>query len=239
MAAFFVYGLMKTIIYIDHFNFYYGLLKSSQDKWLDYYKLFDEEIIPSQGLSFCSLQIKFFSSDIKASFHKNGQQASHAQDKFFRALQFHIGDDRIKIYKGKYLTSSMSAYPYCQSSPKKPHTFEQQRVWKIEEKLTDVALAVNAYRDVAQGYCDQVIICSNDSDISPSLKLIKEDYPHVTIGIVYPIKKEGSEGRRISATLNEFCDWYIMGISRESLQRCQMPNRVQTGKKPIDKPEHW
>lgn len=229
---------MRTIIYIDHFNFYFGLLKSSEYKWLDYYKLFLEEIMPSRNQALESLKVKFFSSDIKANFHQRGHDAAHAQDKFFRALKFHIGD-HLEVYKGKYLTSPMSAYPYSDTSKKKPHSFETQQVWKIEEKLTDVSLAVNAYRDVAQGICDQIVICSNDSDISPALKLIKEDFPNIIIGIVYPIKKEGSEGRRTSAALNEHCNWKITGISNESLQRSQMPNRIQTGKKPIDKPAHW
>jgi uncharacterized LabA/DUF88 family protein len=229
---------MKTIIYIDHFNFYYPLLRASEHKWLDYYKLFIEEVIPELGQPCESIYINLFSSDIKANFHKEGQKATHAQSKYFRALKFHIGEERLKIHKGKYHTNPMEAYPYCESSPKKPKTFEKQRVWKIEEKLTDVALSVNAYRDAAKNNCEQIIICSNDSDISPSLKLIKEDFPHIKIGVVYPQKKEGAEGR-LSKALDAYCDWSIAGISNEALKRCQMPNRVRTDKKPIDKPAHW
>ncbi len=237
-VAFFVYELMKTIIYIDHFNFYYGLLKSTSYKWLDYYKLFIEEVMPNCPQPSTNLSIKFFSSDIKASFHVRGASASEAQQKFFRALEHYLGDN-VTIIKGKYSTSPTGAYPYDQSSPKKPHTFDKHRVWKIEEKLTDVALSLHAYRDVAKGHCEQVVICSNDSDISPALKLIKEDFPEVKVGIVYPIKSEIMQGRRTSAALDEYSDWTVNSISEDSLSRSQMPNRVQTGKKPIDKPEHW
>ncbi|MBN3495478.1 hypothetical protein [Vibrio neptunius] len=37
---------MKTIVYVDGFNFYYGLLRHSPYKWLDLVKLFEQELLP-------------------------------------------------------------------------------------------------------------------------------------------------------------------------------------------------
>ena len=39
---------MKTIVYIDGYNFFYGCLKHSADKWLDLHKLFHEYILLPQ-----------------------------------------------------------------------------------------------------------------------------------------------------------------------------------------------
>ena len=39
---------MKTIIYVDGYNLFYGCLKHSRDKWLDIHKLFFEQILIPQ-----------------------------------------------------------------------------------------------------------------------------------------------------------------------------------------------
>ncbi len=41
---------MRTIVYVDGFNFYHGLVKRSGYKWLDLYKLFEEQLLPIKGL---------------------------------------------------------------------------------------------------------------------------------------------------------------------------------------------
>ena len=41
----------------------------------------------------------------------------------------------------------------------------------IEEKLTDVQMTLTVYRDALRGGVDQVVVCSNDSDVEPALKL--------------------------------------------------------------------
>ncbi|GHW17169.1 6-hydroxy-3-succinoylpyridine 3-monooxygenase HspA [Vibrio cholerae] len=229
---------MKTIIYIDHFNFYFGLLKTTNFKWLDYKKLFCDVLLPENHKSCELVQIRFFSSQIKSSFHPKGQVASENQSRYFRALSAHLKDD-LDVQYGRYSTSPAMVYQYSDQSPKKPISFDKIKVWKIEEKLTDVALSIAAYRDVSKGLCSQVVFCTNDSDISPALKAISEDFPNVTIGLVLPIKSEGSEGRRFSESLSQYSHWCIKGISREQLNKSQLPHRVKTDKKPIDKPEGW
>jgi hypothetical protein len=100
IAAFFwpdIKKAMKTIIYIDGFNFYYGLLKSGPYKWLNYHKLFTNAIIPTLKRQPTSLVIKLFSSHIKANFHPRGKLAAQAQSTYFRALKQHIGEDNIEI----------------------------------------------------------------------------------------------------------------------------------------------
>lgn len=62
------------------------------------------------------------------------------------------------------------------------------RVWKIEEKKTDVNLAMAMYRDAARGLFDQVVLCSNDSDAEPVLAALREDFPAIRIGVVTPVK---------------------------------------------------
>lgn len=231
---------MKTTVYIDGFNFYYGLLKSGPHKWLDYYKLFAEYVLPSSSLISkpTSLKIKFFTAPTKANFHPRGASSAQAQAAYWRALEKYLGD-KIEIIEGNHSPSASSAYPYCATSPKKPHSFDKVKVWKLEEKLTDVQLSLTAYRDVVKGDCEQVVICSNDSDISPALEALREDYTDVLLGVVFPIKAEGADGRRRSTVLEGFAHWAVPSISAAALAEAQLPNRVPTDRKPIRKPEIW
>ena len=118
----------------------------------------------------------------------------------------------------------------------------KSRVLKLEEKKTDVNLAMAMYRDVPKGRFDQVVICSNDSDVEPVLETLREDFPALVIGVATPgrpLRTDGSSHRAISKSLARHADWTRKYILDEELVRAQLPMRVPTRKKPIDKPGHW
>jgi uncharacterized LabA/DUF88 family protein len=100
-------------------------------------------------------------------------------------------------------------------------------------------MALCIYRDVSKGACQQAIICTNDSDISPALEMVKSDHPQTILGLILPIKAEGAYMRRTSGKLSKLADWTIENISQESLSQSQLPDRVKTHKKPIIKPQIW
>ena len=62
------------------------------------------------------------------------------------------------------------------------------RVWKLEEKKTDVNLAMRIYRDANKGRYDRIILVSNDSDAEPALAAIREDFPAIMVGVVMPVR---------------------------------------------------
>jgi uncharacterized LabA/DUF88 family protein len=110
----------------------------------------------------------------------------------------------------------------------------------IEEKQTDVNLALQVYRDAVRGHCNQLVICSNDSDLEPALKLVREDAPHIVIGLVMPLR-EGARGEGMIShkRLTAQADWIRHHIRDDELAACQLPQHVQTRKKPASKPTHW
>lgn len=109
--------------------------------------------------------------------------------------------------------------------------------WILGEKQTDVQLALHTYRDAAFGTCEQVLLCTNDSDLAPAVEFIKSDCPKATVGIVLPRPPELQA--RKSKTLQDLAHWTRDYILDEELAAHQLPARVQTGKKPADKPAHW
>ena len=70
---------MKTRIYIDGYNLFYGCLKNGPYKWLDIHALFVDRILRAQCPEASDVELKFFTADIKAKIATRGQQAQSAQ----------------------------------------------------------------------------------------------------------------------------------------------------------------
>ena len=101
-------------------------------------------------------------------------------------------------------------------------------------------IALQAYRDVAQGVCDQVVICSNDSDLEPALRLIRKDVPSATIGLIMPLRAQAQgDGKVPNKRLTPLAHWVRHHILDDELMCSQLPHNVPTKKKPASKPLHW
>lgn len=121
---------MKTGIYVDGYNLYYGCLKHSRDKWLDIHALFFKRIVLSQDPSSELHSIKFFTADIRAKVASHGQEAQIAQQNYHRALKALYGQT-IEIIKGYYSLEKANLLAY----KKPPDKDDRTTVWKLEETL--------------------------------------------------------------------------------------------------------
>jgi len=222
---------MKTIVYVDGFNFYYGLLRHSSYKWLDLVKLFEQELLPLHDPNIELIKVKLFTAPVLARFATNKAQAQNSQDRYWRAMTT-LYPDKFEIIKGHYQASYQNAMKYL--SP--PNKEERVDIWKLEEKLTDVQMALHLYRDAVREECEQVVIASNDSDIGPAAKLVKAD-THIQVGIIIP-RTPGNE-RETSKSLRDITDWNINAVKHDQLERSLLPDKVPTHKKPIIKPDYW
>lgn len=228
---------MKTIIYVDGFNLFYGCLKNSQDKWLDLHKLFLGHILKAQCPSAELVSIKFFTAEIKAKVATRGQVAQQAQQAYHRALQ-QCYPELIEIIYGYYALEK-ARLPLYQKPPDKLATVD---VWKLEEKQTDVQIALTAYRDAIKGYAEQLVIVSNDTDLAPVLRTIRQDLGQsVQIGVVMPIRKpkDGNMHRPPSASLSQYANWTRSYITEQELAHSHLPGKIPTRKRPIIKPDYW
>jgi uncharacterized LabA/DUF88 family protein len=227
----------KTNIYIDGYNLYYSRLKGTAFKWLDLAALFRDQIVMQQDPSAQVISIKFFTAPVKASYARHGQASEHAQTQYHRALLAKY-PDLIEIIKGFHIFQP-TALPVHEEGVA-PTKSKVAKVWMIEEKQTDVNIALQAYRDVARGICDQVIICSNDSDLEPALRLIRQDVPAATIGLIMPLHARApGDGKVPNKRLTPLAHWVRHHILDDELMRAQLPQNVPTKKKPASKPPHW
>jgi uncharacterized LabA/DUF88 family protein len=229
----------KTAVYIDGYNLYYGRLRGTAFKWLDLPVLFDK-LLAIQDPAATIEAVKFFSAPALARFASHGQASTEAQDSYHRALQVRH-PERFSITLGNHsMDSNGSLMPAFIDGQKYDRT-AKVRVWRLEEKRTDVNIAMAMYRDACKGAYDQVVLCSNDSDTAPVLEALREDFPQLVIGIVSPVRPPADPllSRRHSNSLASQSDWVRRYILDDELSQAQLPPIVPTKKKPIRKPPHW
>lgn len=228
---------MKTIVYIDGYNLYYGRLSQTPHKWLDVVALCSS-IVTMQDPSSEIIATKYFTAPALAKFARRGQDSAIAQQTYHRALE-HTHGQGIEIVLGAHQCSTVNLPIYV--ADKNPSKDERTWVWQIIEKKTDVNLAIHMYRDAVHRKCDQMVLCSNDSDAEPALKAIRDEFPDIRIGVIAPIRpvQPGEEERRPSADLSTQAHWTRRVIQDDELTAAQLPALIPTRKKPIRKPPHW
>ena len=120
---------VRTFIYIDGFNLYYGAVKDTPHKWLDVKKFFETVLDPKHLILF----IKYFTALVSSP--ANDPQKTTRQQVYIRALKAYIPE--IEIYYGHFLSNPIRAPLVTPTSGQK---FAD--VIKTEEKGSDVSLNV-------------------------------------------------------------------------------------------------
>ena len=228
----------KTAVYVDGYNLYYGRLRNTTYKWLDLVRLFDELLTVQDGVARIEA-VKLFSAHALARFASHGNASVQAQQAYHRALQT-LYPERFSIVLGTHSMDNSGALVPVFRDGMPYDRNDRVRVWKIEEKKTDVNLAM--YRDAAKGLYDQVVLCSNDSDAEPVLQALREDFPALVIGVVTPVSPPDSvkgSPRGVSSSLSRHAHWTRRYLLDGELTAAQLPPRVPTNKKPIVKPLQW
>ena len=72
---------MRTFVYVDGFNLYYGTLKGTSWKWLDLVALFEKVLQQYHDI----LKVKYFTARVSGT--PADQSKPQRQDVYFRALR--------------------------------------------------------------------------------------------------------------------------------------------------------
>ncbi len=231
---------ITTAVYVDGYNLYYGRIRNTCFKWIDVVRLF-EILLHDQNPTNELAHVHYFTAMALGRFATHGGASVAAQACYLRAHE-HLHPDRFLKTLGRHSMERKGTLLPVFNPDGPYHRKQRIRVWKIEEKQTDVNIALAMYRDAASGRYAQMVICSNDSDVEPVLRAIREDFPHIRLGVVtprHPPDGGGPAGRSVSSSLDGRADWTRTHLLDDELKRALLPLRVQTGRKPIRKPEHW
>ena len=134
----------KVIVYVDGFNFYYGLKKDH--RWLDVIKFFEKFIKPDQEL----VCVKYFSA------RPNNTDKALRQNAFFQANK---DNPKFRLILGKYLRKTITCFN-C-----------GYLIQTYEEKESDVRIATQIVNDANNHLCDIAVVVSADSDMIPAIEL--------------------------------------------------------------------
>ena len=161
---------MRTSVYIDGFNLYYRALKGSPYKWLDL-KAFVSNLLQPHNII---TEIKYFTAIVSGRIDTT---QPIRQKTYIRALEKYIPE--ISVYYGHFLSHVVSAPIAPLANPPK-----FTKIYKTEEKGSDVNLAIHILNDAWLDKYDCAIIISNDSDLAEPLHLIREQHKEKVIGLI-------------------------------------------------------
>ena len=208
---------MRTHIYVDGFNLYYGALKDSPWKWLDLSALFRRMLQPHHRI----LSIKFFTARVAATPHD--QTKPQRQDTYLRALRHYRPE--VEVYFGRFLSHKV---PMPLASPTAGRRMVE--VIKTEEKASDVNLAVHLLNDAWLNAYDCALVVTNDSDIAEAMRLAKRHCGKL-IGLATPGK------RHPSRQLTAHADFSLRIRNQTLLRQSQLPDPIPGTT--IHKPAAW
>lgn len=205
---------LRTRVYIDGFNLYYGLVRQTPYKWLDLRAMCQAYLDPAKNQID---RIKYFTARIVP--RPSDREQGVRQETYLRALQTFPGID---IIYGHFLSHKVRM-PRADGAG----TIE---VIKTEEKKSDVNLAVHMLHDAFQNRYDLAVIVSNDSDFSDVLAIIKNEL-NKKIGILNPQRRASRELQKHAL--------FFKQLRQSVAARCQLPLQLQDAHGIIRKPGAW
>ena len=206
---------MTTNYYIDGFNFYYGAVRGTSYKWLDFSALF-QQLFPNNTIG----RIRYFTAPVKA--REPDLEQPLRQQAYLRALGTLPS---LSIHQGHFLTRR-------DRMPLVSDPSQRVQVWRTEEKESDVNLATYLLLDAFDDEYDTAILVSNDSDFVHPVEVVRKRFQK-KVGILNP------QQRGISWALRNAADFYKQPIRPGVLASSQFPPTLTDRHGTTSKPQSW
>ena len=207
---------MRTYVYIDGFNLYYGCIKGTPFRWLDLETLCNL-LLPGHRVE----KIRYFTAIVSA--------RSFDPDKPTRQLLYHRALETkkcITIHLGHFL-AHVTPMPLANPVAGLPGSV---KVLKIEEKGSDVNLATHLLCDGFEDNYEVAVVVSNDSDLLEAIRYVRESLKK-KVGLLNP-------HRHPSAVLLANSDFY-KPIRKGVLSVSQLPAVLEDKNGCFSKPAAW
>jgi uncharacterized LabA/DUF88 family protein len=218
---------LRTVVFVDGYNLYYGLLRKTTLKWLDLFVLFRDHVLgPEAEL----VEVRYYTAPVLGRMCDD-PESPQRQRRYLQALR-KMYPEQITIIEGKIIATT----PFqrlVKSIPEAPD-LQRVQVYDFNEKKTDVNLAADLMAGAWTGAFEQAVICSNDTDLEAALATVRRYHPTIRLGLVAPIP--GDDHRRISTDLSRHTQW-AKPLSPVHLKKAQLPDRIPNSA--LRKPESW
>lgn len=209
--------MRKTIVYVDGFNLYYGLLRGTRYKWLDLLALFRQLLTQNDIVA-----VKYFTARVKA--RATDVDAPSRQNAYLRAL---ATSSLVSIYFGQFLSHAVRL-----PEAKEDGTLTGNFRWvvKTEEKGSDVNIASHMIADAYDGLFDAAVLVTGDSDLVGPVRMVRTRCQK-TVGVLNPQKQDSRELKTAAS--------FYKQIRPSVLARCQLPSLMRDAVGLIHKPRAW
>jgi uncharacterized LabA/DUF88 family protein len=204
---------MKTNVYIDGFNFYYGCIKSTPYHWLNVAKMCSF-LMPNDNVN----SIKYFTALVTA--RRNDPDKPIRQQTFLRALKT---IPNLEIILGTFLSHEVTM-------PLAPPSKGYAKVIKTEEKGSDVNIATHLLVDGFRNAYELAVVVSNDSDLLEPIKFVTQELGK-PVGILHPHKHPSIELSRSAL--------FVKQIRKNVLANSLFPDILTDRQGTFAKPAGW
>jgi uncharacterized LabA/DUF88 family protein len=204
---------MRTNLYVDGFNLYYGATKGTAYKWLDIATLGSRILGKSGSVN----RVRYFTAMVDGARDPDGPMR---QQTYIRALQT---VPNLTVHLGFFLTKQR---PALNANP--PPQYVQ--IIKTEEKGSDVNLASYMLLDAFQKDYDQAVVISNDSDLTEPISIVQSEFG-LPVWVVNPHKRPAAELLRVAT--------FYRKIRPGTLAKSQFPATLTDARGTFSKPAPW
>ena len=160
---------MRTIVYVDGYNLYYGLLRKSKLKWLDLYALFKDHVLDEAAEL---IEVRYYTAPVLGRM-SDSEESPQRQRLYLQALRKQRPQG-LTIIEGRILASTPYQRLY-KPIPEAPHLTKVQ-VYDFNEKKTDVNLASDMLAGAWTGAYDGVSIAR--ADLAEFIGWYNTERPH-------------------------------------------------------------
>lgn len=213
--------MARVNVYIDGFNFYYGAVKDTPYRWLDFGR-FCRAVLPRDDIN----TIRYFTALVKPT--PDDPAIQQRQQAFLRALGT-VPD--LTIHLGRF-SQNVKRRPLAHTPPGRP--LQMVDVLQREEKGSDVNLASHLLMDGFEQEYEVAVVVSNDSDLLEPIRLVRQRLG-LRVGILNPYKRTAQD------LLGE-ADFYRSVQERryqKALASCQFPSTLTDATGTIHRPVGW
>lgn len=208
---------MRTSIYVDGFNLYFGALKGTPYKWLDIKGLCASMLKPENVIT----SIKYFTAHVSSTTADPNKATD--QQLYLRALRRMTPE--VEIVTGQFTTHKVFKRLVTPIG-----ALRHVEVFETTEKGSDVNLAVHLVNDAWLNCFDCAVIVSGDSDLAESIRLVRTHHKKKVVGVIAPGKR-GMSKKLIYASS------FVRQVSQAGLIASQFPAHIPGTT--IFKPQDW
>jgi len=212
---------LRTVVYVDGFNLYYGCLKDSPYRWLDIGTLCNHALRSDTKVE----AIKYFTARVKSRPGNPGQ--AQRQQVYLRALET---VPNLTIHYGHFITRTAMRRLVKDRNGKSAYA----EVWVTEEKGSDVNLASHLLIDGFRARYDLAVVISNDGDLKEPVHFVRDEHKaHVGILNPHPNRSWALSPRDLPRGS------FYKPIRKGTLKASQFADELHDVSGPFRKPGGW